>query len=288
MAFRTITGEAGQAWTNDTSRVYWQLHVQFKNSCGLCIQYANAIAPYFPLPFHPGCNCTQTPVRPGQTAKPFVDFQAELAQLPHSQQVAAVGASNWRLIEAGKVEWKDVVTPGRIRTFREVVRRNDLTADDLKRAGIRKDVVDRAFAALNSPENEAAKAQQKTIAAALKGLGVSDDRIKRELTGNLAGRVLVTPIGNRPPSPPAAPAAPPVPPVAPQPAPVRPKPLAPQAKPQPVPVRLPVATLPEKPKPPAPNIAPVVPSASWIKRAVESFNRFVEAIRAKAKRKTRS
>lgn len=62
----------------------------------------------------------------------------------------------------------------------------------------------------------------------------------------------------------------------------------PPVAPQPVPVRLPVATLPEKPKPPAPNIAPVVPSASWIKRAVESFNRFVEAIRAKAKRKTRS
>ena len=52
-----IHGEPGERWTNETDKVWWQLKVDFINSCGQCIQYANTLARFWPVPFHPGCNC---------------------------------------------------------------------------------------------------------------------------------------------------------------------------------------------------------------------------------------
>lgn len=293
MAFRTITGDPGTVWTNDSTKVWWQLQVQFRNSCGLCIQYANAIAPYFPLPFHPGCNCVQRPVRPGQSAKPFVDFQEIVRNLPPSQQTAAVGKSNWRLIEQGVIAWEDVVTPGRIRTFREVVARERLSANDLKNAGIRPGIINAALAVNQSPANVAAAARRQQLTASLRGLGVSDDRIRRELAGDLAARLGITPIGGQPPRPPGGP---PVPPVAPAPAPIRPTPLAPAVRPQPQPQRRPTVPLPnpvpvpvaaEKPRLPAANVPPRSPSPGWIKRTFEAIDRFIAAVKARARRKAK-
>lgn len=187
--YRRITGTPGDVWTNETGRVYFQLKVQFRNSCGQCIQYANQIAPYWPLPFHNNCNCEQTPIRPGESADAFVDFRAELDQLPLSQKVAAVGASNWKLIKDGVVTWEDVVQPGRIRTLREVVARKKLSNDVLKNAGINKSVRSRVLGVVESPEVIANQVQRAGIVSALRNNGVSDQRIREALRGNLTTRL---------------------------------------------------------------------------------------------------
>ena len=36
-----IHGNPGDQWKNDTDKTWYQLKVNFSNSCGLCIQYAN-------------------------------------------------------------------------------------------------------------------------------------------------------------------------------------------------------------------------------------------------------
>jgi hypothetical protein len=49
---------------------------------------------------------------------------------------AAVGRSNDRLLRAGLVAWDDVVTPERVRDLWEVVRRRQLTVEQLRKAGV--------------------------------------------------------------------------------------------------------------------------------------------------------
>ena len=189
--FRAVNGSPGESWTNDTGKVWFQLKVQFRNSCGLCIQYANQVAPYWPIPFHSGCNCEQSIIRPGETADAFVDFQKELEQLPLSQKIAAVGASNWKLIDKGVVAWEDVVTPSRIRNLREVVAREKLSDKALREAGINRVVRSRVLGAVASPENIANEVQRAGLVSALRNNGVSEERIRQELTTGLARKVNV-------------------------------------------------------------------------------------------------
>ncbi len=211
MAFKVIRGQPGEAWSNNGTRVMWQLKVKFANSCGLCIQYANCIAGYWPIPFHENCNCTQHAVRPGDTADPFIDFREELRQLGPDQQEKAVGATNWRLIEAGIVEWGDVVTPGRVRSLTEVVAAKKLTRDDLKAVGARRSVIDGVFATVESGANVQAAAERQRIVAALRNAGLTDEQIKKQLASGLRSRFGATGPGGQSPPPPPPPSPPPSP-----------------------------------------------------------------------------
>jgi hypothetical protein len=44
-----IDGNPGQTWRNDTDRPWFQLAVQGAHTCGLCYQYMNKIARFWPI-----------------------------------------------------------------------------------------------------------------------------------------------------------------------------------------------------------------------------------------------
>jgi hypothetical protein len=181
----------GTSFTNHTERILWQYKCQFDNSCGLCIQFANRVGTYWPLPMHVNCNCVQVPIRPGETADPYIDFMAEIGAMAPREQARVVGASNWKLIEKGVVKWEDVVTKARVRDFREVVDLNGLKVPALVRAGVSKGQAERAIAAVTTPGHMVARREQETLIRALRGHGVPDRRIEQELAVKLAGRVAV-------------------------------------------------------------------------------------------------
>ena len=212
-------GPPGDRWTNDTGKILYQLHVQFSHSCARCIQYANRIGPWWACPFHPGCNCTNIPIPPGKTAAPFVDFVAEMEALPPHQQAIAIGASNWKLIKSGVVEWGDVVTRGRIKPFSEVVETYKLTAADLKRAGVGKFQAARALERANDPAKAAEADAKRSAYAKLKAAGLTDAQIRAAVAARIKAKLGIggAPTGGAPTKfpppgpPPAAPGAAPKP-----------------------------------------------------------------------------
>ena len=136
MADRRVifNGEPGSVWVNDTDKVRYQFVCSLINTCGACLQYHLAIGGWWPIPIHHRCRCTQRPIAVGTAAPhPFVDFRELLDSMPHSQQVAAIGASNYRLLQAGVVKWGEIVTKYRVRTLREVLAINKVFSAD--RAG---------------------------------------------------------------------------------------------------------------------------------------------------------
>ena len=210
---QNIHGQPGEQWTNDTDKTWFQLRVSFLNSCGQCIQYANTIARYWPIPFHPGCNCRMVPVPPGRQSEKFIDFREEIRKLPPGQQSAVLGAANLRLIEQGIVTWEDVVGRSRIRQLFEVVREQKVTEAQLQNAGIAprtiRETFDRLRKATQTPH--AQQAQQAYSGLITQGLTpeqirvLAAERIGAEigLVGKLnpAGSFLTRPS----PPPPAAP-----------------------------------------------------------------------------------
>lgn len=134
---------------NTGPRVQYQFICNLVNTCGACLQYHMAIGSWWPLPFHSHCRCTQVSVRPGGTAPhAFADFRQVLDEMPHSQQVKAIGASNYKLLQAKIVSWEEVVTRYRVRTFREVIALNKVSAATALKAGVRPGVVKTAYAAV--------------------------------------------------------------------------------------------------------------------------------------------
>lgn len=73
----------------------------------------------------------------GEAPHEFVDYCALLDSFDWKQKVAAIGAGNYRLLEKGLVKWTDIVTPTRVRGFREVVSNENLKAKQLTDAGIK-------------------------------------------------------------------------------------------------------------------------------------------------------
>lgn len=184
-----ISGEPGTSWTNGTEKVWWQLQVSFKSSCGVCIGQANKIGPYWGIPFHFGCNCRNVPIKPGETADPFVDYVAELESLGPAQQKAAIGASNWAVFRAGLVSWEDVVTRARVRDFREVIDNKRLTAAQLAKAGVAPAQIKRAIGSITTPAHQAAETARRDAAKGLRDLGLSDKEIARGAGRRIAERV---------------------------------------------------------------------------------------------------
>ena len=100
-----IDGQPGEVWTNDTGWVRYQFFASLVNTCGVCLQYHGKIGPPWPIPIHRGCRCRQSAIPPGRQApEPFTDYMKLLEGMSRDQQAAAVGASNWRLIQSGAVK----------------------------------------------------------------------------------------------------------------------------------------------------------------------------------------
>jgi hypothetical protein len=184
-------GEPGARWTNATGAIWYQFHVNWVNTCGVCAQYDGAVkSGSWPLPLHRHCRCTQTPVMPGEPApEPFTDFRAKIESLPHDQQVAAVGAASYRLIRQGVVEWEDVVTPYRVRTLREVVAIKGLTAGQMTAAGVPAAIAETAFAAVHTPVHRLVAQARKDLVAKLEGAGLDRAQIARLAAEGIASRV---------------------------------------------------------------------------------------------------
>ena len=190
MSFVKFDGEPGTTWTNDTGRAAYQWHCSLDNTCGACFQLHMTIANVLPQ-LHRGCNCTVVLLLPGDTSAEFVDFRTVLAGLPHDQQVAAVGASNYRLIEEGVVTWDDVVTPTRVRDLREVVAREKLTVSALTDAGVRPDIAERAFATVHTPAHQLAAEARAELVGQLQTKGVELAETRQAVAERLAARVSI-------------------------------------------------------------------------------------------------
>jgi len=196
-----IRGAPGTSFTNDTGKILWQASCNFRRSCARCIALHHAIGPYWPFGLHDGCSCVQMAIKPGQTALPFIDYQAEVAAMGPAGQRHAMGASNWKLVASGVAKWEDVVTPGRIRDFREVADRLGLSVDRMVKAGVDRNRAVKAWDATHTKAHGKSSAEREAIIKGLRNHGVSDARIVAEVASLLGGRVSVTPIGGQGPDP---------------------------------------------------------------------------------------
>jgi len=159
-----IDGEPGTTWTNDTEKIQYQFVAALINTCGVCLQYHLKIGAWWPIPIHYGCRCEQRAIKPeAQAPHPFVDYRELLAKMPPAEQAAAIGASNYKLLKAGVVDWKDIVTPSRVRDLREVVAKKKLTIDQMERAGVGPRWAAEAHAAVHTPEHEAIARQRREL-----------------------------------------------------------------------------------------------------------------------------
>jgi hypothetical protein len=234
MALKIYAGNPGESWHNNTGKIQFQFVCNFSNSCARCIQYAGQIGPWWPLPLHPRCNCRNTPIYPGATAEPFVDYVKEVQDLDPAQQAKVMGAANWKLIQSGKVTWDDVVKPNGIKSLTEVATTQRLTVEQMVQAGIQKATAEKA--AIGLKEANAADLKRKALFDILRGHGLTDEQIKQQVAARLASRFGVSAFGQGPTPPtPAAPS-----PLLPKPS---PQPLAhakakqtPQTPPIPLPV----------------------------------------------------
>lgn len=218
-----ITGDPGTAWTNSTATCQWQLIVNWRNSCGRCVQYDRQIAVAWGIPFHYGCVCRSLPVWPGETAQPFVDFREKIQTLDPIEQSRVMGRSNLTLVQAGVLTWDDVITRSRILDLHESVAKHRLTVDQMVKAGVDPYQAQKAWNTVHTPANEAAAKKAAELFAKLQAAGVAPAEVQKQVTGQLAGRFFGSgasgPFAVRPPQPPPAAAAaaapPPAPPVAP-------------------------------------------------------------------------
>jgi hypothetical protein len=219
MGFVKFDGAPGEVWTNDTGRAQYQWLCDLKNTCGACFQLHMTIASTMPQ-LHFGCNCRVQLILPGQDAQPFVDFRKLLDAMPEDQKAAAVGVSNYRLIQHKVVSWQDVVTPSRVRDLREVVAREKLSIDTLTGAGVRPQDARRAFEAVHTPVHQLEAQTRQELLERLKSRGVQSAEARKLVAERLAARVsvaagpsgpqgpLITPGGPKP-KPKPTPKAPP-------------------------------------------------------------------------------
>ena len=146
-----LNGEEGKEWKNKTAKAAYQFFCTLDHTCGTCLQYHHAISnSLWPIPLHRGCNCHQTAIAPGEVAEPWVDMRALLRDMTPANKRAAVGASNFKLLESGKAKWDDVVTGARVRTLREVVARNKLSVEEMKRVGIKEHIATQAYESVHT------------------------------------------------------------------------------------------------------------------------------------------
>lgn len=190
MAIITFNGPEGTRWLNQSTRVGYQFHASLINTCGTCLQYHLAIkyGPW-PIPIHRGCRCGQFAVAPGKEAQPFADFQKLLSEMPHSQQVAAVGAANWRLIESGLATFADVVTSTRVRPFFEVVARGQYSLKSILKSGVTRGTATKAYATVHTPAIELAKKHANELIQRIVATGISREQVSKAVGQHFAAKI---------------------------------------------------------------------------------------------------
>lgn len=187
---RVIWNETpGSRWTNTTGKAAYQFVADLVRTCGVCLQYHHAISGIWPLPLHYSCRCRQVLIPPAEQGLPFVDFRAILDGFTDEQKREAVGASNYALLQAGKVEWSEVVTQSRVRTLAEVVARNKLSVQTMVRSGVQERWARQAFEAVNTPEHQAINAHRAQLVANLRGAGLTAGQIQQAFGERIAQRV---------------------------------------------------------------------------------------------------
>jgi hypothetical protein len=192
MAREIISGDAGTTWQNDTGRVKYQFVAALINTCGVCLQYHLKISASWPIPIHYNCRCIQVLIKPGaEASKPFCDYRELLDSMDDSQKVAAIGMSNYRLLKSGVVKWEDIVSPNRVRDFREVVAKKKLTVEEMVRHGVKKYQAEKAYNAVHTAEHEHVERQRRELLGQLTGAGLSQEQLVRELGNRLATRVTI-------------------------------------------------------------------------------------------------
>ena len=77
--------------------------------------------------------------------------------MPEHDKAAAIGASNYRLLKSGLATWEDIVTPNRVRDFREVVAKKNLTVKQMVAHGVKPYQAQQAYSAVHTTEHEAAE-----------------------------------------------------------------------------------------------------------------------------------
>jgi hypothetical protein len=193
MADRLIyDGEAGTRFTNETGKVLYQFIAALNNTCGVCLQYHLKISAAWPIPIHYGCRCIQRMIKPGQQAQhDFCDYRKLLDEMPEHDKAAAVGPSNYRLLKSGLAQWEDIVTPNRVRDFREVVAKKKLTVKQMTDHGVKNYQAEQAYSAVHTAEHEHVERQRRELLQKLIGAGLSQENIVRELSNRLAARVTI-------------------------------------------------------------------------------------------------
>ena len=185
-------GEAGTRFTNNTGKVLYQFIAALQNTCGVCLQYHLKISAAWPIPIHYNCRCIQRMVKPGAEAQhDFCNYRELLDGFDEAQKTAAIGASNYRLLKSGLAKWDDIVTPNRVRDFREVVARNNLTVDQMTKHGVKKYQAEKAYSAVHTAEHEHVARQRAELLQKLTGAGLSQEMLVKELSGRLAARVTI-------------------------------------------------------------------------------------------------
>ena len=151
-----------------------------------------AIGYVWGIPLHHGCRCEQKKIKPGaQAPNAFVDFREVLDGLDHTRQVAAIGASNYRLLKEGIVDWKDIVTPSRVRDLREVVSLKKISIQTMVGVGVDPKIAERAHATVNTAEHILLEHRRRELVANLKGAGLANEQLSKELGSRLANRVTI-------------------------------------------------------------------------------------------------
>jgi hypothetical protein len=187
-------GKAGTRFVNDTGKVLYQFIASLHNTCALCLQYHLKISFAWPIPMHYGCRCIQREIEPGEKAPfDFANYRELLAKMPHDQQVAAMGASNYKLLESGLVQWEDIVSENRVRDFREVVARKRLTVKEMTAHGVKKYQAEEAYRSVHTAAHQAAEQHRQQLLNNLTAAGMSQQALVRELSGRLAERVTLAP-----------------------------------------------------------------------------------------------
>jgi hypothetical protein len=187
-----ISGDPGTRWVNDTDRVKYQFVCALINTCGFCLQYHLKIGAIWGIPLHHGCRCEQRKILVGAEAPhAFVDFREILDQMDHADQVAAIGASNYRLLKEGVVKWTDIVTPSRVRDLREVVSNKRLSVKTMVAAGVNPKIAETAHATVNTPEHILAEQRQMQLVQQAMASGARLEDLTRQLGQKVASRVSI-------------------------------------------------------------------------------------------------
>lgn len=181
-------GVPGETFHNSTEKILYQLVCSLVNTCGACMQYHLAIAKWW-SPFHRGCNCRSVPIYPDKTSAPYEDFREIIDGLPEDQQKKVVGMSNLKLIEAGVVDWEDVVTPTRVKLFREVVSTKQLTVLDMTDAGVKKYIAEDAWESVNTPAHVIADRQRSQLIKQIEDLGILPGHLEEMFGDIMAQRI---------------------------------------------------------------------------------------------------